>query len=214
VTETRDVDWAGVERRGRRRNWLALVVVPLFFGAVVLLTGKYAFWEGSHAWWAVGGFVVYAAVLQVLSVATPRLRARTGQAFRIQYALRHGVDPGPELREKTDRYARRMAGNGWLAWLFPFTPIGFLLGGRWNRPLLAVPAAIVLVAAAAAVLLWWRRQAAAARCWAEDPPGPERELPPLGAWERWLTGRRFMWLLLGFVVVTVLAGTVLALVLN
>jgi hypothetical protein len=31
-------------------------------------------------------------------------------------------------------------------------------------------------------------------------PGPDREIPPLGRWERWMTGRRLMWLLLALVV--------------
>jgi hypothetical protein len=208
VTGTRDVDWTAVERRGRRLNWLALAAIPVFFGALVVLMGRFAFWEGSSAWLAVGAFVLYALVLQVLSAAVPRLRARTGQAFRIQYALRHRVDPGAELRAKTDSYARRMAANGWLAWLFPCTPIGFLLGARWDRPLLAVPAASVVVAAAVAVLLWWRRQAAAARRWVADAPGPDRNFPPLKAWERWTSGRRLLWMMLGFVLLAVLVSTV------
>jgi hypothetical protein len=203
VTGTHDVDWAQVERRGRRLNWVALLALPAFFAAIVLLTGGYAFWTGGVAWMAVGVVVAYALLLQALSVAVPRFRARTGQGFRIQYALQQHLDPGPDLREKTDRYARRMAGTGWFAWLFPILPLSFVLDGTWDRPLRAVPATVVLFGCAVAMTLWWRRQAAAAARWCADVPGPVRELPPPSRWERMLTGRRVAWtigalLVLGF----------------
>lgn len=206
MTEIQDVDWAEVERRGRRLNWLALFAVPAFFSADVLLTGGYAFWKGGGAWAAVGAFALYGLVMQALSVAVPRFRARTGQAFRVQYALRHRVDPGPELREKADRYARRMAGNGWLVWLFPFLPLSFLPNGHWDRPLQAVPSAVVIVGCAVALMLWWRRQAAAAARWLADRPGPERDLPPVTRYERWFTGRRFIWLIIALVALGVGLG--------
>jgi hypothetical protein len=213
VTGIRDVDWAEVERRGRRLNWLALLAVPAFFAAIVLLTGKYAFWEGRSAWLAIGVFVLYAVVMQVVSVAVPRFRARTAQAYRVQYALRHHVDPGPDLREKADRYAQRMASMGGMVWLFPIAPLSFVLNGQWDRPQLAVPAVLVLVAGVVALVLWWRRQTDASRRWVQAPPGPERAMAPLKAWERWLTARRFVLLMVGLVVVTALvtAGLVLLL---
>ena len=206
MTETRDVDWGEVERRGRRNNWFALFAVPAFLGAVVALTGKYAFWEGGKAWLVVAAFFAFGLAMQALNAVTPRLRARSGQAFRIQYALRHRVDPGPDLRDKADRYARRMAGNGWLVWLFPFLPLSFLVNGHWDRPLQAVPSAIVIVGCAAALMLWWRRQAAAAARWLADRPGPERDLPPVTRYERWSTGRRFIWLMIALVALGVLLG--------
>jgi hypothetical protein len=209
-----DVDWTEVERRGRRWNWLTLPLVPAFFGAVVLLTGGYGIWEGRAAWLVVGCASAFFLVVHTISVSTARLRARTGQGFRIQHAVRHRVDPGPDLRTRTDLYARRMAGSGWFVWLFPFLPVSFLLQGRWDRPLLSVPAAVVLVSAVVAFTLWWRRQVAAAGRWMADPPGPEREFPPPKAWERWLTGRRFLWLLLGFLLVNALVVVVLVLVLD
>jgi hypothetical protein len=204
MTGTQDVDWAEVERRGRRLNAVALLALPTFFAAIVLLTGGYAFWTGSVAWVAVGVVVLYVVVIQALSVAVPRFRARTGPGLRIQYALQHHIDPGPELRGKTDRYARRMAGNRWFAWLFPALPLSFVLDGRWDRPLQAVPAAFVLVGFAVGVMLWWRRQAVAGARWVADMPGPVRELPPPSRWERMLTGRRVGWaigvlLVVGFV---------------
>lgn len=118
------------------------------------------------------------------------------------------------MRAKADRYAQRMAGNGWMAWFFPFVPAGFLVSGRWDRPLVAVPAMLVLLAAVVAALRWWRRMTAAAQRWVEDPPGPEREPYVLKTWERWVTGRRFMWLLLGFLLVGLLVPLALVLALN
>jgi hypothetical protein len=212
VTEIQDVDWAEVERRGRRLNWLAFLGVPVFFAAIVLLTGGYALWKGTGAWAAVGALTLYLVVMQALSIVVPRFRTRTGQAFRLQYALRHRVDPGPDLREKTDGYARRMAGNAWFVWLVPFLPLSFLLDGQWDRPLQAVPSAIVLVGSAVAMMLWWRRQARAARQWLADRPGPERDLPPLTRYERWLTGRRLIWLMVALVGLGVVLGLAVVLI--
>lgn len=173
--QSADVDWAEVERRGLRQQPLGVLLPPLVLGAIVLLTGKFSFWAGADAWRAIGVFVAVGLVLGLVGMATPRFRTRAREGFRLQYALRHHVDPGPELREKADRYAHRMAGNGWMAWFFPFIPVGFLFTGRWDRPLLAVPAMLVLLAAVVAALLWWRRMTAAAQRWADDPPGPARE---------------------------------------
>ena len=204
-----DVGWAEVERRGRRWNWLALPLLPAFLGAIVGLTGGFGFWEGRSAWVALGLYALAFVVLQVVAVALPRLRTRQGQGYRIQYALRQHVDPGPDLRETTDVYARRMAGNGWMAWLFPFVPVSWLLAGQWDRPWVAVPSALVLVGCALAMTLWFRRQASAARRWVEDPAGPDRVGPEPKNWERWLFGRRLLWLMLGlFLITTVLAAVV------
>jgi hypothetical protein len=171
----------------------------LFFGAVVLLTGKYAFWKGADAWLAVGGFVVFALVMQLLGLVVPRFRTRARESFRIQYALRQSVDPGRELREKTDRYAGQMAANAWIAWLVPWWPITLLFTARWDAPARTVPSAVVIVACAVAITVWWRRQTGAARRWVADPPGPQREMPPPGRWARWASGRRLAWLMLGIV---------------
>jgi hypothetical protein len=204
-----DVDWAEVEQRGRRLNWLALPAVPLFFAAVVLLTGGYAFWEGAAAWTAVGVFMLFAVVMQALGLAVPRFRARARQSLRIQYALRHRIDPGPELRETTDRYAGRMAANAWFVWLLPWLPVSFLLNGRWDSLGRAIPSALVIVGCAVALVLWWWRQGKAARQWVADPPGPPREMPPPHRWERWTTGRRLVWLALGVVAVMIGSTAVL-----
>jgi hypothetical protein len=209
-----DIDWAEVERRALHRQLLGLLVVPVVLGSIVLLTGKFTFWQGADAWWVVGGFTAYAVVAMAASRATLRIRRRADQGLRVQYAMRHHVDPGPELREKVDRYARMMAGNGWMTWLIPFTPGCFLLGARWDRPLVAVPAILVVVAVVVALVLWWRRLVAAARRWVADPPGPERDAYALKGWERWVSGRRLLWLLLGFAVVNVVGIAVLVLVLR
>jgi len=170
-----EVDWAGVERRAFRRQLLGLLLVPVLLGAIVVLTGRFAFWEGDDAWWAVLGFVVYGAAIQAVARATRRRRSQAATAIRVQYAVRHHVDPGPELRDRADRYARHMAGNGWFAWLIPFVPTSFVLDARWDRLLLTVPAILVLGVAVVATFLWWRRLTAASRRWIEDPPGAERE---------------------------------------
>ena len=208
------VDWTAVERRGRRWNWLGVLPLAGFFAAVVLLTGKYAFWEGSAAWVAISVFPVVVLALQLIKRASPRVRARSAEGLRMQYALRHHVDPGPGLRERTDVYARRMAGNGRLGWLLPFTPVGFLLQGRWDHPLLAVPSAFVVVAAVVALMLWWRRQTVAARQWWTDPPGPARDIAPPSRWERWIFGPRLGWVLIAIVVLAVVASLGAALLLR
>ena len=204
-----DIDWAEVERRGARQSRRLFGLVPVLFGAMVLLTGRFAFWEGAGAWIAFGGFVVFGLGLQAVGAATPRLRVSRRQASRVEYAVRHHVDPGPELRGRTDVAARNMAAIGWLAWFFPLILVSFFLMGRWDRPLLAVPSALVLVAAVVAYVVWWRRQTAAARRWVEDPPGPDREAPPPTWLERWFTGRGLAWVLLGLLVFAVLSSLVL-----
>lgn len=136
-----------------------------------LLTGRFWMWEGSGARVALAVFVVLGVALLAVGAATPRRRARTAQGLRIQYAIRDRVDPGPDLRDKVDRYARIGAGNGWVAWLM-LIPGAFLLDGRWNRPLLATPVALALLAAVVAGMLAFRRQTAF-----RDPPGAVARLP-------------------------------------
>jgi hypothetical protein len=212
VTEqVEHVDWDEVERRERRSGWPSYLVLTAVFVAITLLTGGFAFWKGRAGWVAVGVFVAAMALAQVVFV----LRARSGQRarmLRFRYALRHRVDPGPDVREKVDVAARQLAGMGGLWWIFPLGPAGLLLGGRWDRPLLSVPAALVLVGATVGLAVYWRRMTAAARRWVADPPGPEREVPPPTRRERLTTGRGLTWLFVGMLVVGVLIGLVSALV--
>lgn len=207
MTEHEDVDWAEVERRGRRLQLVSAVPFVVGLAALVGLTGRWFLWEGAPAWIAAGLFAGAVLVLQVIAWTITRRRANHLEAFRIPYAVRHGVDPGPGVRAKADSYARRMAANGWLVWLLPFAPLGLLLQGRWDRPLVAVPSAIVLAGFVVALTVWWRRTSAAARRWVNAPPGPSRSQEP-PRWERWVTGRGLARILVGLVAV----GTVAVLV--
>jgi hypothetical protein len=209
-----DVDWTEVGRRGRRRRWLLLPVVPAFFGCVVLLTGKVGVWEGRAAWLAVGGLTALALVATAVGGLTERLSSRTDQGLRIHHALWHRVDPGPGLRERADVSARMLATSGWLGWVFPSVLLAFLPQARWDRPLVAVPSALVLVCLVTTYVLWWRRQAAAARRWVADPPGPERTAPPPTVSERFFSGRGLRWVFLGLFLFAVLSSLVLVLVLD
>jgi hypothetical protein len=207
VTEQADqLDWTEAERQARRSAVWSGLLATAFFGSVVLLTGGFAFWEGRAAWIVVGLLVTPMVVLQVVGIVRSRTSERTAQGLRFRYALLHRVDPGPGLREKVDVYARQMSTLGWLAWVLPLTPLSFLAAGRWDRPLVAVPAALVLVGIGAAYAAWWRRSTVAARAWVADPPGPPREVPPPTRRERMGSGRGFAWLFLSLFVLIVLAS--------
>ena len=206
--QVEQVDWEAVERRERRMGTIGVPVLAAYFMALLLLTGRYAFWEGRAAWVALGVFVGVVLVVQVAAW----FRRRTGprvRMLRFRYALLHRVYPGPGVREKVDAAARQMAGMGWLAWFFPFGQLGLLLGGRWDQPLLSVPAALVVVGATAWFVLYWRRMTAAARRWVADPPGPDREVPPPTRRERLTSGRNLVWFFVGLIVVGVVAGLIL-----
>jgi len=215
VTEQADqLDWTEAERQARRSAVWSVLLAAVFFGSVVLLTGGFAFWEGRAAWIAVGLFVAPMVVLQVVGLVRSRTSERTRHALRFRYALLHRVDPGPGLRERVDVYARQLSTLGWLAWIFPLTPLSFLGAGRWDRPLVAVPAALVLVGISVAFAVWWRRSTVAARAWVADPPGPPREVPPPTRRERWGSGRGFVWLFLILFVVIVVASVAVVVVLG
>jgi hypothetical protein len=203
VTE-QHVDWAEVHRRGRRLQVFSVLPFVVGLAALVGLTGRWLLWEGTAAWIAVGLFVLAVLLLQVITWTVTRRHARYAEAVRIPYAVRHGVDPGPAVRTRADSYARRMAGNGWLVWLLPFPPLGLLLQGQWDRPLVAVPSAVVLVGFFVALIVWWRRMSAAARRWVSDPPGPARSQEP-PRWERWVTGRGLVRILIALVTVGTIA---------
>jgi uncharacterized membrane protein len=213
VTEQVDeVDWDEVERRERRLGLVAFPVLVVVFASFVLLTGRYAFWEGRSAWVAVGGFLGIVLVAQVVAAA----RGRTGpraRMLRFRYALLHRVDPGPDVRGKVDVAARQMARMGWLWWVFPLTPASLLLGARWERPLTTVPAALLLVGATAWFVVYWRRMTAASRRWVASPPGPDREVPPPTRRERLMSGRGLKWLIIGLLGV-VAVGLVVGLVMG
>ena len=213
MTDPRVVDWAAVERRGRRTDWLALPLLMVFFAALVALHDRWAVWEGAAAWVAISVLALLVAIGQLAALANPRLRSRSAQGHRIGYALRHRIDPGPELRSRVDVQARYLVGVGWLLWLVPIGPLGLLVGARWDRPVTTVPAALVVVGAAVLAAVWWRRRVGWARRWVEDPPGPERDVPPPGRRERWVTRPRSAVLAMAAVLVAgVLAGLLAALI--
>jgi hypothetical protein len=205
------VDWSAVERDARRSAVWAVVGFAAFFASLVPLTGGFAFWEGRTAWIVVGLFVAAGIVLQVALLLRSRTSERAARNLRFRYALLHRVDPGPGVREKVDLAARQLSTVGWLWWVFPLTPVSFLLQGRWDRPLVALPAAVVLVGAVVAFVLWWRRSAAAARRWVADPPGPHRAVPPPSRRERWVSGRRLVWVFVAVFALAVLGSLVLVL---
>jgi hypothetical protein len=204
------VDWSSVERDARRSAVWAIGFAA-FFASLVPLTGGFAFWEGRAAWIAVGLFVAVGIVVQLVVILRSRTSERAARNLRFRYALLHRVDPGPGVREKVDLAARQLSTVGWLWWVFPLTPVSFLLQGRWDRPLVALPAAVVLVGAVVAFVLWWQRSAAAARRWVADPPGPHRAVPPPSRRERWVSGRRLVWVFVAVFALAVLGSLVLVL---
>ena len=210
MTAAPEVDWAAVDRRARRREPLLVLPVAGWFVALVALSGGFFLWHGAGAWWAVAGYLVVLGVILVLRRVVPRLRRTAGVARRIQFALRHRVDPGPEARERTDVLARRQAALGWTTWSWPFFLAGLLTSGRWDRPAVAVPAAVVLLGLSGAGLLVVRRQVRDARRWVADPPGPARDVPPPNALERWTNGRRLVLAVVALALVGALGGVLIS----
>ncbi|MDP5183010.1 hypothetical protein QOZ88_10195 [Blastococcus sp. BMG 814] len=183
--------------------------VALLFACLVTLQGRWAVWEGAAAWVAIGVLTAIVLIGQLVVLLSPRLRARSAGAHRIGHALRHRLDPGPELRERADVRARYQAGVGWLVWFVPLGPAGLPLGARWDRPVSTVPAALLVAGGAVGFVVWWRRRVEEARRWLADPPGPPREVPPPGRVERWSTRPRTALLAVAAVlVIGLLAGLV------
>jgi uncharacterized membrane protein len=175
---TRGIDWGEAERRQRRRDVLAAPGLVAFFAGIVLLTERFAFWTGGSAWVAVG-FILAVIGMTAAAQSSPRARARSSAGYRVQVALRHHVDPGPELRARADGQARYLTKVSWAGWLVLGGPLGLLLGGQWERrPVAAAVGAVLVVGVAAGYVRWWRARLADARRWMADPPGPSREAPP------------------------------------
>ncbi|WP_299957764.1 hypothetical protein [uncultured Modestobacter sp.] len=204
------VDWTAVDRRGRRQDAVAVVCLTAFFASLVALTGGLGFVEGTAAWWALAGYLGFFAVLLVLQRTVPRMRRNAVRGHRFMHALREHIDPGPELRDMADVYARRQARLRGVVWLFPLPVVGMLLGGRWDRPFLAVPAAVLLALLAAAGAGLVHRQVRAARRWVADPPGPIRDVAPPNGLERWTGGRRLVGLVVVCMLVAFAAGLLAA----
>ena len=197
------VDWADVERRGRR-TVLALPALVIGLGASrVLLTGDYAGLHGPAARWLLVAVAVAVLAVPLAAATVPGLRARQDTAARVQHALRAHVDPGPALRARVDVLARRSLRLRWMGRALPILPLSVLVQTDWDRSA-ALPVAGVLVATYAALAVWHHRQLAAARRWTAAPAGPPRPRPPVPWWEPWLGGRRLLALLAAYVLVVVL----------
>jgi hypothetical protein len=199
------VDWTEVERRERAREpWFVLVLAAVAVGWGGL-SDRVFFASGTAKWVVLAGYVLLFVVMLVAQRINPRLRGRARDGYRLQYALREHVDPGPELREKADRQAGYMTRIVWFRWWLLFLiPAGVLAAAPWgDRPLVVVPSALVLVAGVVVWALCLRCMDAAARRWVADPPGPPREMPTPRRWERWVFGWRIVWVFLVVLAVTI-----------
>jgi hypothetical protein len=166
--EWEEVDWDAAVRRERRRDAVSVLPVVGWAAGLILLRVR---WVSPRA------LVVAVAVgLVVLGLAMVVRSVRT-DTYRMQYAIREFVDPGPGLRTRTDRLAEKLSWR-WYRWGVPFWALYACLGGRWDRPALAVPGVALLAVSGAAAVLWARRLADAADRWLEDPPGALREPDP------------------------------------
>jgi hypothetical protein len=204
----KQVDWDDVERRSRRREPLGFLVLIAVMVSWMALTGRFVA-TGTVGWIAVGLYACLFVGLLVAQRSVPRLRATAAAGYRVMHALRHHVDPGPELRERADRHARYVA-ELWIRWWMVVPLVALpLMTARWDRPLVAVPSAAVLLTAVGVFSRSLQRHRQSALHWVADPPGPARSMPELRRWERWATSRRFALVLAGVLIVTIAAGTVL-----
>ena len=208
MTTAPDVDWAAVERRARWLDALAVPVLGIWFASLAALTGR-SLLPGVTGWWPVAGLVVLLCLVLVLQRTVPHLRRNAEIGHRVQFALRHHVDPGPGARERADVFARRQARLRWVVWALPLVLLGVLAGGQWDRPAVAVPAALVFLAVVAVGGLQVDRQVRRARRWVADPPGPDREVPAPTAVDRWTSGRRLALASLGLGALAGLLGVLI-----
>jgi hypothetical protein len=167
------VDWDAAVRRERRRDAISVLPAIGWITGIVLVRRD---WVAPDVAPEIALLAGAGAGLVVL-VVTVTVRSAWTDAYRMQYAIREHVDPGPGLRARTDRLAEKRSWR-WYLWGVPFWVLDMCLGGRWDSPALAVPGAALLLASGAAVVLWARRFAVAADRWLEDPPGPPREPDP------------------------------------
>lgn len=205
-----EIDWTAVERRARAREPVGVLTIIAFFIGWAASTDHFVGTAGSVKWLLVSGYVLLLVCLLTASRLHPRTRARAADGYRMQYALRAHVDPGPTLRERVDRQAAYMDRIVWFRWwLVFFIPLGLLVSARWDRPLVTVPAVLVVEAVTVSAAVYLRRLYGAAERWVADPPGPPREMPQLGRWQRWASGWAFVWALLGVLAVGIALGVLL-----
>jgi hypothetical protein len=205
-------DWSGSVRRLRREELVAAPAGALFFAGLVLLTGRFGFWEGARAWVAAGaGLALAWSVVAVVALTGGRDRWRSGHL--VQAALRLHADPGPELRERADAQAGHLVEVRHVGWLTLAGPLFLLAAGQWAQaPGRAAAGAVVVVALGAAYCVFWRRRVADAQRWVATPPGPPRPAPPTSAAIRWARPARVLLVVLGVLVLGVVAGVVASLV--
>jgi hypothetical protein len=201
-----EADWTAGERRERRlEGLLALVGLTVLVGWALL---RLDLGSGSGRAWLTGGALASLLGL-VVWVGSAGWRARKG-SFRIRYAVRRHLDPGPEFRKAADAFAEQTAIGSWVIWLQPVIWAPQVVGGRWEEPGVAVPGLLLLVIGLVGVIVWNRRMAAASRRWLDDPPGPARAggwlPPPERPWT--VTGRQAVLLvvLVGLVGVATVAA--------
>ena len=186
------VDWAQVERRGRRRYLAAAPAIAAWQVAWALLHQGEETWQRVVMWWLVAVTAAVGLVGLLLVHVHPRLRARDAEHHRVVFAVRRHLDPGPGLREKADRYADRMSGNALLWWVVVLALPGAVSDADWDQPAVTVPSLVAVLAGFGVAAVRLRRLGRAADRWCDDPPGPDRSpaAHAPGRAPRRYTGRR------------------------
>lgn len=176
------VDGDSAVRHERRRDGVQSLAALLAFPALAVLR-----FDDRRI--LVGAVAL--AVVTVLGTAAWTLHGvRTGRTdrYRALHALLAHTDPGPGLRTRTDELARQQAPNRYVFWLVPAGLLLQAIPGRWDEPMVALPAAAVLVAGLLPITVHQYRLGRAAKRWLDDPPGPSRDAdrgwvpPPRQKW--------------------------------
>lgn len=162
------VDWDAAVGRERRREVLLSLTGFVAFPALAVLR--------FDDWRLFNGGVGLAVVAALGTAAWTFHRVRTGRTdrYRALHALRAHADPGPGLRTQSDELARQQAPNRYVFWLVPGALLLQAVPGRWDEPMVALPAAAVLVACLLPLTVDQYRLGRAAKRWLDDPPGPSR----------------------------------------
>jgi hypothetical protein len=167
------IDWtAGVRRERRREGW-GLFLTALAVVAVLLV--RFDPTSPDERGFVIG-FAVFVLALALGAATWFVAGVRSGRTdrYRLFYALREHVDPGPGLRARADDVARQQKLNRWGAWLAPLALALQLVEGRWDEPAIAVPGTVVFAVCVLTIVWWQQRLGAAAHRWLRDPPGPSR----------------------------------------
>ena len=197
------VNWDAAVRHERRREVLLSLAAFLALPALAVLRSD----DRRVLVWAVG--LAFALALGAAGWFVHGVRTGRTDRYRALHALLEHVDPGPGLRVRTDELARQQAPNRRWFWVAPGVLLLQAVPGRWDEPMVALPAAAVLVAGLLPILVHQYRLGGAAKRWLDGPPGPPRE-----ADSRWAPPPRRRWAAPRGQVALVVAGVlaVLALV--